>query len=41
MGDVEAKLAKYGGIKNVISAEPDIMSFEITDDHDFIILACK
>jgi hypothetical protein len=27
MGDAEAKLPKYGGIKNVISAEPEIVSF--------------
>jgi protein phosphatase 2C family protein 2/3 len=24
MGDAEAKLAKYGGILNVISAEPEV-----------------
>ena len=30
-GDAEAKLTKYGGMPNVISAEPDIFSFNITD----------
>lgn len=29
IGDSEAKLPKYGGIKNVISAEPDVIKFEI------------
>ncbi|KAM3141727.1 hypothetical protein pb186bvf_006049 [Paramecium bursaria] len=38
-GDAEAKLTKYGGMPNVISAEPDIFSFNITDQ-DFLILAC-
>lgn len=26
MGDAEAKLPKYGGLPNVISAEPDIFT---------------
>ena len=41
MGDAEAKLPKYGGIKNVISAVPEIVSFQLKDDHDFIVLACN
>jgi protein phosphatase 2C family protein 2/3 len=38
-GDIEAKIEKRGGNKNVIIAVPDIKSFRISDDHDFIILA--
>jgi protein phosphatase 2C family protein 2/3 len=40
-GDAEAKLPKYGGIPNVISAEPDIMQFDLSEDNDFVLLACK
>ena len=40
-GDAEAKLKLYGGNPNVIIAEPDIKSFEITSEDDFIILGCK
>lgn len=40
-GDAEAKLKATGGNPNVIIAEPDIKSFKITQDHDFIILGCK
>ena len=32
MGDSEAKLPKYNGIPNVISAEPDVFSFKISDE---------
>ena len=39
-GDAEAKLTKYGGIPNAIVALPDIISFQITDNHDFIVLGC-
>jgi protein phosphatase 2C family protein 2/3 len=39
-GDAEAKLPKYNGIPNVISAEPDIFSFKINEENDFLILAC-
>lgn len=38
-GDVEAKLEKYGGNPNVVISEPEIKSFKIIDDHDFIVLA--
>ncbi|EAR88919.2 protein phosphatase 2c (macronuclear) [Tetrahymena thermophila SB210] len=40
IGDAEAKLPKYGGIKGVISAEPEIQVFEIQDNHDFVFLGC-
>jgi len=41
MGDSEAKLAKYGGIPNVVSAIPDIFSFNLDEDIDFLLLGCK
>ena len=40
-GDIEAKLPKYGGKYNVISAAPEIISLRIRKEHDFIVLACK
>jgi protein phosphatase 2C family protein 2/3 len=40
MGDSEAKLPKYNGIPNVISAEPDVFSFKINEDCDFLLLGC-
>ena len=39
-GDIEAKIAKFEGNPNVIIANPDIKSFRIQDDHDFIVLGC-
>ena len=39
-GDVEAKMIKYGGNPNVVIATPEIKSFRITKDHDFIVLGC-
>ena len=39
-GDAEAKLSKYGGNPNVVVATPEIKSFTITKDHDFVVLAC-
>jgi len=40
-GDIDAKMEKRGGNPNVVIATPDIKSFKITDEHDFIIMACK
>lgn len=40
-GDIEAKIEKRGGNRNVIIAVPEIKSFRIVDDHDFIVLASK
>lgn len=40
-GDIDAKITKRGGNPNVVIATPEIKSFKITDDHDFIVLACK
>jgi protein phosphatase 2C family protein 2/3 len=39
-GDIEAKISKYGGNPNVVIATPEIKSFRITKDHDFIVLGC-
>lgn len=39
-GDIEAKLPRFGGNPRVIVAEPEIMSFSITNAHDFIVLGC-
>jgi protein phosphatase 2C family protein 2/3 len=39
-GDVEAKVEKYGGNPKVVIPTPDIKSFKITKDHDFIIMGC-
>ena len=40
-GDIEAKLEKLGGNPKVVVCKPDIKSFKIQDNHDFIILASK
>ena len=39
-GDAEAKLARFGGNPGVIVAVPDVRSFRVTGEQDFIILAC-
>ena len=38
IGDIEAKLEKYGGNPKVVVATPDIYEFRIKDHHDFIVL---
>ena len=40
-GDVEAKLSHLGGLKGVIVATPEIISFKIDSEVDFLILGCK
>ena len=40
-GDVEAKDPRFGGNPNVVISTPDIKSFKITKDHDFIVLGSK
>ena len=37
-GDAEAKTEKYGGNPNVVIATPEIKSFKIAKDHDFIVM---
>lgn len=39
-GDAEAKIARYGGNPNVVIATPEIKSFKITKEHDYIVLGC-
>lgn len=39
-GDIEAKRARFGGNSNVIICEPEICSFKISDNQDFIFLGC-
>ena len=38
-GDLEAKIEKYGGNPLVVIATPEIKSFRVTDDLDFLGLA--
>lgn len=38
-GDAEAKIASLGGNPNVVIPLPEIKSFKISDNHDFIIMA--
>lgn len=40
MGDAEAKLTKYGGIPNVICAEPEVFQFKINEEYDYLLLGC-
>lgn len=37
-GDPEAKFEFRGGNPNVVKAEPEITSFQISKAHDFIVL---
>ncbi len=39
-GDVEAKVAKFGGIPGVVIAEPEIHCFKISSDMDFLVMGC-
>jgi len=41
MGDAEAKLKKYGGNSKVILCEPEVTSFKLSPDQDFIMLGCN
>ena len=41
IGDVEAKLEKYGGNENVVISKPDIFEFDLNkDDIDFFVMGC-
>lgn len=40
IGDMEAKLPKYGGNPDVIIGIPEIKNFEINEKYDFILLGC-
>jgi protein phosphatase 2C family protein 2/3 len=37
-GDPEAKLTQFGGNPHVIISKPEIKSFEINSNHDFILM---
>ena len=39
-GDIEAKLEKYGGKKNVVIALPDVVEFELNEEYNFIVMGC-
>lgn len=39
-GDAEAKIKRFGGNPLVLIATPDIRSFKISSDHDFVMLGC-
>ena len=41
LGDIEAKMPKYGGNPNVVIPTPDIFSFRLTSEQDFIFLGCN
>jgi protein phosphatase PTC2/3 len=40
IGDIEAKDKRYGGNPKVVVADPDIISFRIKNNYDFIVLGC-
>ena len=39
-GDVEAKEEKFGGMKNVVVALPDITEIELSPEYNFIVIGC-
>lgn len=39
-GDVEAKVERFGGMKGVVVAIPDITLIDLTDEYNFIVLGC-
>ncbi len=39
-GDIEAKDERFGGMKNVVCAIPDVFEMEIDEDFSFIVLGC-
>ncbi|CDW75013.1 protein phosphatase 2c containing protein [Stylonychia lemnae] len=40
IGDIESKIAKYGGKSGVIVSQPDVHSLKINDNFDFMIIGC-
>lgn len=40
IGDIEAKGAKYGGNDKCVVPTPDIKTFKIKSNYDFIVLGC-
>ena len=39
-GDIEAKEEKFGGMKDVVVALPDITEIELNDQYNFIVMGC-
>jgi protein phosphatase 2C family protein 2/3 len=39
-GDIESKDEKFGGKKGVVSDQPDIVEFELSDEHNFLVMGC-
>ena len=39
-GDVEAKIEKFGGMKGVVVALPDITEIELNEEYNFIVIGC-
>ena len=39
-GDIEAKYEKFGGMKNVVVALPDINEIDLSDEYSLIIMGC-
>lgn len=39
-GDIEAKLPELGGMRGVVSSEPEVQVVPYTDDLDYVLLAC-
>lgn len=39
-GDIEAKEEKYGGMKKVVVALPDITEYELSEEINYIVLGC-
>ena len=39
-GDIESKNKKYGGKKDVVTALPDVVEFELNEEHNFMVIGC-
>ena len=39
-GDIEAKEEKFGGMKGVVAALPDITEIELNEEYNFIVIGC-
>jgi protein phosphatase 2C family protein 2/3 len=40
IGDIEAKDVRYGGKEDIVIPNPEIRSFKIQDNYDFILIGC-
>jgi protein phosphatase 2C family protein 2/3 len=41
IGDIEAKDPVFGGMRGVVIAEPEVTSFTINNESDFLVLGCN